>query len=153
MKAMPTSKKQFAMCVASEEYDDLEVWKVYQVLRDTKAAGLGCIRVIDESGEDYLYPADRFAAVAFPKLVQSQPAEMAARQRQQGARRGRQEQAAAERLIVGVLFSSSGAYCASRGRLGTHTGRNACATGLLKAGMRGEAFCSRKTELLRPACV
>ena len=68
---MPTSKKQFAMCVASEGYDDLEVWKVYQVLPDTKAAGLGCIRVIDESGEDYLYPADRFAAVAFPKLVQS----------------------------------------------------------------------------------
>jgi len=59
------------MCVANEGYDDLEVWKVYQVLPDPKAAAAGCIRVIDESGEDYLYPADRFTAVDFPKLVRS----------------------------------------------------------------------------------
>ena len=38
---------------------------------DAKAAGVGCIRVIDESGEDYLYPADRFAPVDFPKMVRS----------------------------------------------------------------------------------
>jgi hypothetical protein len=70
---MPTSKKhvEFAVCVASEGYDDLEVWKVYQVLPDPKAAGVGCIRVIDESGEDYLYPADRFAPVDFPEIVRS----------------------------------------------------------------------------------
>jgi hypothetical protein len=60
---MVTSKNhvESAICVANEGYDDLEVWKVYQVLTDPKAAGVGCIRVIDESGEDYLYPADRFA--------------------------------------------------------------------------------------------
>ena len=73
MKAMSTSKKRvaFAICVANEGYDDLEVWKVYQVLPDAKAAGVGCIRVIDESGEDYLYPADRFVAVDFPRDVRA----------------------------------------------------------------------------------
>ena len=70
---MLTSKKrvEFAVCVANEGYDDLEVWKVYQVLSDAKAARVGCVRVIDESGEDYLYPANRFAAVDFPKSVRS----------------------------------------------------------------------------------
>ena len=62
---MPTSRKhvEFAICLANEGYVDLEVWKVYQVLPDAKAAGVGCIRVVDESGEDYLYPANLFAAV------------------------------------------------------------------------------------------
>jgi hypothetical protein len=70
---MPISKKhvEFAICVANEGYDDLEVWKVYQVLPDAKAARLDCIRVIDESGEDYLYPANRFAAVEIPKIIRS----------------------------------------------------------------------------------
>ena len=70
---MITSKKRlaFAICVTNEGYDDLEVWKVYQVLPDAKAAGVGCLRVIDESGEDYLYPADRFVAVDFPKEIRA----------------------------------------------------------------------------------
>lgn len=70
---MFTSKKRtaFAICVANEGYDDLEIWKVYQVVPDPKAVEVGCIRVIDESGEDYLYPADRFEAVDFPKEVRS----------------------------------------------------------------------------------
>jgi hypothetical protein len=70
---MSTNKKrvEFAICVANEGHDDLEAWKVYQVLPDAKAAGVGCVRVIDESGEDYLYPADRFVAVDFPKEVRA----------------------------------------------------------------------------------
>jgi hypothetical protein len=70
---MPTSKKhvEFAVCVANEGYEDLEAWKVYPVLPDPKAAAVGCIRVIDESGEDYLYPADRFAPVHFPEVIRS----------------------------------------------------------------------------------
>src|SRR5260370_42303670 len=70
---MPTSRKhvEYAICVANEGTDDLEVWKVYQVLPDGKAAGVGCIRVIDESGGDYLYPPVRFAAVDLPKIVRS----------------------------------------------------------------------------------
>lgn len=70
---MLTSKRrvEFAICVANEGYDDLETWKIYHVLPDTKAAAVGCIRVIDESGEDYLYPVDRFVAVDFPKDVRA----------------------------------------------------------------------------------
>lgn len=69
---MPTRKKlEFAICVANEGYDDLEVWKVYRMLPDPKAAEVGCVRVIDESGEDYLYPEDRFITVDFSKDVRA----------------------------------------------------------------------------------
>ena len=70
---MITRKKRvwFAICVADEGYEDLDVWKVYQVLPDRRAAELGCIRVIDESGEDYLYPANLLVAVNFSKVVRT----------------------------------------------------------------------------------
>lgn len=68
---MSKQRGEFAICVANEGYDDLGVWKVYPILPDEAAAALGCVRVIDEFGEDYLYPADRFAPVDFPKLVRS----------------------------------------------------------------------------------
>jgi hypothetical protein len=60
---------QFAICIIAEEMGDLEVWKIYQTLPDSKAAKLGCLRVIDESGEDYLYPANRFVIVELPEDV------------------------------------------------------------------------------------
>lgn len=49
--------------------EDLEVRKVYQVLPDREAAREGCIRVVDESGEDYIYPSDLFVAVKLPPAV------------------------------------------------------------------------------------
>ncbi len=58
---------QFAICIADEEDGDLEVWKIYRVLPDPKADDVGCLRVIDESGEDYLYPQSRFVVVELPK--------------------------------------------------------------------------------------
>jgi hypothetical protein len=66
---MLTNEKhvEFAVCVANDGYDDLELRKVYQIVPNARAAGLGCIRVIDESGEDYLYPAGRFATVRLPE--------------------------------------------------------------------------------------
>lgn len=66
---MKKKRPEFAICVANEGYEDLEVWKVYRILPDLKAAGVGCLRVIDESGEDYLYPADCFVQVAFPEDI------------------------------------------------------------------------------------
>jgi hypothetical protein len=60
---------QFVICITNKGHDDLEVWKVYRVLPDAKAAKLGCLRVVDESGEDYLYPAKCFVSVSFPKAV------------------------------------------------------------------------------------
>jgi len=47
----------------------LELHKIYRVLPDEDAAEDGDIRVVDESGEDYLYPADRFAEVELPQAV------------------------------------------------------------------------------------
>jgi hypothetical protein len=68
---MSTSNKQtqFVICVANKGYDDLDIWKVYRVLPDAKAAEVGCLRVVDESGEDYLYPVDCFVSVSFPKAI------------------------------------------------------------------------------------
>jgi len=65
-----SDQTEFVICVANKGYDDLDVWKVYRVMPDAKAAELGCLRVVDESGEDYLYPADCFVSVSFPKAVQ-----------------------------------------------------------------------------------
>ncbi|MGH7966540.1 MAG: hypothetical protein ACRERD_32720, partial [Candidatus Binatia bacterium] len=50
----------FAVCLSLTGDEDIEVGKVYRVLPDEQAAAVGCLRVIDESGEDYLYPAQRF---------------------------------------------------------------------------------------------
>ncbi len=71
LKLMHTPKLdvQFAICIADEEDGDLEVWKVYRVLSDPKANEVGCLRVIDESGEDYLYPQSRFVVVELPEEV------------------------------------------------------------------------------------
>ncbi|HYE72510.1 MAG TPA: hypothetical protein VEF04_04230, partial [Blastocatellia bacterium] len=55
--------KQFVMCIKAEGCEDVEPRKVYQVIPDQAAMEEGYIRVIDESGEDYLYPEDYFAAV------------------------------------------------------------------------------------------
>jgi hypothetical protein len=63
---MASVPHEFAICIANEGYEDLEVWKVYRLLPDPQAAEVGCLRVLDESGEDYLYPAHCFVQVAFP---------------------------------------------------------------------------------------
>ena len=48
-------ERQFVLCIKSDDCEDIERRKVYQVIPDEEAAK-GYIRVIDESGEDYLYP-------------------------------------------------------------------------------------------------
>ena len=55
------------MCVENRGAEDLEVRKVYRVLFDKDAAATGYVRVIDESGEDYLYPAGYFVFVELPQ--------------------------------------------------------------------------------------
>jgi len=61
---------RFVICFRNEECEDLEPRKVYEVLPDEAAAADGYIRVIDESGEDYLYPQDYFLAIALPKAAE-----------------------------------------------------------------------------------
>jgi hypothetical protein len=57
----------FAVCLATSEDEDLEVGKVYRILPDAKAGEVACLRVIDESGEDYLYPAKQFMVLDLPE--------------------------------------------------------------------------------------
>lgn len=57
---MNQDNSQFVICVNNEGCDDLNVRKLYEVLPDESAAKDDYIRVIDESGEDYLYPASYF---------------------------------------------------------------------------------------------
>lgn len=66
---MDTKETQvnFAVCLATSEDEDVEVGKVYRILPDAKATEVGCLRVIDESGEDYLYPAERFMVLDLPE--------------------------------------------------------------------------------------
>ena len=59
-------KKQFALCIENSDCEDLEKRKVYQILPDETATQEGYMRVIDESGEDYLYPESYFVLVELP---------------------------------------------------------------------------------------
>jgi hypothetical protein len=62
---------QFVVCVKGEDYPaSLELRKIYQVIPDARAAERRLIRVIDESGEDYLYPADFFVPIELPQVVE-----------------------------------------------------------------------------------
>jgi hypothetical protein len=62
--------RRFAVCVRNEGYEaSLERNKIYAVLPDVDAENDGDLRVIDESGEDYLLSADRFVAIDLPAVV------------------------------------------------------------------------------------
>ncbi len=67
---MEKEEKIFALCVENKDCDDLEKCKIYQVLPDEEAAEEGYLRVIDESGEDYLYPKSYFVLVQLPREAQ-----------------------------------------------------------------------------------
>ena len=63
-------KKHFMICVDNRGYESsLEVRKLYEVLTDRMAEKHHQIRVIDESGEDYLYPESFFAPVRLPNIT------------------------------------------------------------------------------------
>ena len=64
---MSTREKGHVICVENRGAADLEGRKVYRVLRDNDAAASGYMRVIDESGEDSLYPAHYFVALELPQ--------------------------------------------------------------------------------------
>ncbi len=58
------------ICISNSGYEvSLEPRKVYEVLRDPGAARHGQLRVIDESGEDYLYPQSHFAQIVLPQSI------------------------------------------------------------------------------------
>ena len=58
---------EFVVCVRNEGFEaSLSVRKLYRVVSDRKAESQSLIRVVDETGEDYLYPVELFAPVAVP---------------------------------------------------------------------------------------
>lgn len=65
-------KSKYVLCVDDGGYpESLERRKFYRLLPDPEAQKHGMLRVVDESGEDYLYPGDCFVEVALPEKVES----------------------------------------------------------------------------------
>jgi len=64
------SERRFVLCVRNDDCEDLARRKVYRVLADEKAKKDGYLRVIDESGDDYLYPASYFVHLELPREVE-----------------------------------------------------------------------------------
>lgn len=63
-------KRHFMICVNNHGYESsLEIRKIYEVLPDKMAGRHHQIRVIDESGEDYLYPEKYFAPIRLPSIT------------------------------------------------------------------------------------
>ena len=61
-------KKSFVVCLSNDGYAaSLEPRKIYVALRDVEAERNGLVRVVDESGEDYLYSSSRFAPLKLPR--------------------------------------------------------------------------------------
>jgi hypothetical protein len=68
---MKRVEPQFVVCVKNKNYAaSLELRKLYSVLPDLAAAKLGQLRVIDESGEDYLYPHEYFVPIQLPQAAE-----------------------------------------------------------------------------------
>lgn len=67
---MKTPSRMFVVCLKNKGYEvSLELRKIYQALPDPDAAKHRQLRVIDESGDDYLYPASYFAPIELPAPV------------------------------------------------------------------------------------
>jgi len=67
-KQKPTP--HFSICINTDDPDLLTPRSVYEVLPDESASKSNYVRVVDNEGEDYLYPADYFVFVEFPQAVQ-----------------------------------------------------------------------------------
>ncbi len=66
------SAARFVVCIENSAYPaSLELHKIYRVLPDEDVAREGDLRVVDESGEDYLYSAEWFAAVDLPRRLKA----------------------------------------------------------------------------------
>jgi hypothetical protein len=70
MPAQGKPKRQFAICLRADDSDLLTPRRIYEILPDESAAQSQYLRVIDDEGEDYLYPASYFVVVEFPPAVE-----------------------------------------------------------------------------------
>ena len=68
----------FVVCTSNEGYEvSLEPRKLYELIEDEQAHSIGMLRIIDESGEDYLFPENLFARVTLPESLEKQLAHVA----------------------------------------------------------------------------
>src|SRR5918996_4747468 len=71
MKKRTKQERYFAVCINNKKYEaSLEVGKLYRVIPDEKTQSHGYLRVVDESGEDYGYSADRFFRLEVPRPLE-----------------------------------------------------------------------------------
>ena len=64
---MSARRDRFVLCIRNDSYEaSLETRKIYRLVEDANAEAKALVRVIDESGEDYLYPADFFVPIEVP---------------------------------------------------------------------------------------
>lgn len=71
MKTKRNPRVRFAVCIKNKGYEaSLELGKLYRVIADRKAESHGYLRIVDESGEDYGYSADRFFAIELPRPLE-----------------------------------------------------------------------------------
>jgi len=64
-------KNRYVICVNNSEYQaSLEKRKLYRIIEDDKAEKLNLVRIIDESGEDYLYPSSYFLGIKLDKGIE-----------------------------------------------------------------------------------
>jgi hypothetical protein len=61
-----STKFRFVVCLTTNGEDDLRPRQVYRAIPDARSERAGLLRVVDESGEDYLYPKGYFARIAIP---------------------------------------------------------------------------------------
>jgi hypothetical protein len=72
MAEAESTTERFVVCVQNEGYEaSLERHKIYHLLPDPDAEADGDVRIVDESGEDYLYPAEWFVPVEIPETVRA----------------------------------------------------------------------------------
>ena len=62
-----SAEERFVLCIKNEDCEDLELRKIYRLLPDAKAGHEGYLRIVDDSGEDYLYPDAYFVSVRLPR--------------------------------------------------------------------------------------
>lgn len=76
---------QALICVENDGNEvSLHRWKIYKTLRDEDARSEGLVRVVDETGEDYLFPEENFVPIELPREVQ-RPFERAVREQRRAA--------------------------------------------------------------------
>lgn len=69
MRLEDSRPKRFAICLENKGYPaSLELRKIYEIMEDARGAEHGFVRVVDESGEDYLYPASWFVELSVPRV-------------------------------------------------------------------------------------